>query len=152
MISIDPGLNGTGWAIWKKGNFLVTGIICPPKKYEWFDRARMITRDLSILVNDNGIENMHIEYPAYFGSVGGRMVAGGGGLVKLAFLTGMICGRAVDLDLKINLVEVNKWKGQLPKKIVEARIKKILGKRTTKDFKTHIYDAVGIGLWAQGRF
>jgi len=50
-------------------------------------------------------------------------------------------------------IEVMKWKGNLPKKLVIDRIKEILGNHVMLMSQNgHDWDAVGIGLYVQGVF
>ncbi len=57
-------------------------------------------------------------------------------------------------NLKVKLVPVNAWKGQLSKELVIDRIADVMGpvwmKVSGSQFRTHEWDALGIGLWAKG--
>jgi hypothetical protein len=54
----------------------------------------------------------------------------------------------------IVLVKPSEWKGQLPKSVVERRLRVTLGNSVCRDLgiESHAWDAIGIGLWARGRF
>jgi hypothetical protein len=94
------------------------------------------------------ITRVYIEMPAFFESSEGAMVARKGDLVKLTWFVGLLCGMFYPIPTE--LIEVNKWKGQLPKEVVERRIKKI--DPAYHNLKSHSYDAVGIGLYVKGEF
>ncbi len=163
MISIDPGVE-VGWALWdkKRWNKLVSpvrvGIIKPrissglEKFANWQVRVESTMRQFTaILEGTNQIEEAIIEYPQFFGSdATGQASARKGDLVKLAIACGMIGGTAYDRGIKIAWAAVKDWKGQLPKRIVENRIRELLGLGVT--YKDHEWDAVGIGLWSKGFF
>ena len=150
-LSIDPGLSGTGWAIWNLNwHLLDSGNV--------YTNANKLEEKISdignrILVYSNirytEIKHVWIEYPAVFGGVAGDMVARKGDVVKLTFLAGYIVGH---LEAEFTIVPVHRWKGQLPKPIVIKRIKKILPFIDFEKIKSHSWDAIGLGLWAKGRF
>ena len=148
--TLDPGLMGTGYAIWDcQWRFQKAGIIkCSHehKDEDWVERAEDIRFQLRRVVLQNNVNSGWLEYPAYFASAGGQMVAGRGDLLKLTFLTGILYTTFEDAYL----VPVNQWKGQLPKDVVEKRVRKILGKKIA-DYSSHAIDAIGIGLAVSGR-
>mgnify|MGYP001572486593 CR=1 FL=1 len=150
-MTIDPGTNGTGFAIWNNEGILKEyGVINPPSKYtEWRERAEYVVSQLEIEIKfySPSISSYYVEEPSFFQSTGGRVTASSGSLVKLSMLVGMIIDH-----FNAKTVKVNEWKGQLPKRVVENRVKKILGKEKSKNIKSHAFDAIGIGLYLQGRF
>ena len=147
-ITIDPGINGTGWALWKSWKLVDTGIFYAPAKLDWIEKCQAIESKCIYLERENPITDCYLEYPAYFDSVGGNMVAKRGDLLKLTFLVGLIYA----VFLKSHLIPVRTWKGQLPKDVVIQRIKQLLPPETYMNFKTHVWDAVGIGLHVKGDF
>jgi hypothetical protein len=87
-----------------------------------------------------------IEYPAFMpGTAGGMMVAARGDLVKLTILVGYLSSAFHWQG--VQLIPVHKWKGQLPKRIVEQRITAVLRSPLVKTLKKDEWDAVGIGLY-----
>ena len=144
IITIDPGLTGTGYAIWdKKWELMRYGILNPPP-LSWENKAYAIAGKISELCGTYGVNEGAIEFPAFFQSAGGATVAASGALVKLTMLVGIICGT---VDFKPILVEVRDWKGQLPKDVIIKRIKRILPNCKAK---SHDWDAIGIGLHLKG--
>lgn len=162
LVSIDPGLSGTGLAIWPtvKSKFPSSTLIlsCNDNRAHWSRRSVRIAHLVTAALKANGARNERLtlawEVPGYFQSEGGLSSATSGSLVKLCFTAGCIVSSIFEeFEIAKHVpVEVNTWKGQLPKRIVESRIEVILGKRACASLSSHMWDAVGIGLWAQGRF
>jgi len=157
LLSIDPGINGTGWALWRNQTLKKAGIIRVAKRgMDWREKSLEVAREVSVLVATHRVAAVACEYPEYMQSQKGEMVARRGDLVKLAFLTGVIAGRCCPLDAA--MVPVHMWKGQLSKENVERRIRRILTREEgydicgLLDLKSHMWDAVGVGLFMQGRF
>jgi len=88
------------------------------------------------------------EFPQYQESAGRSMGWRTGDLQRLTFLTGVFAARLHPAEFYP--VVPSQWKGQLPKSIVEDRIRTRLGAAVCRRLKirTHAWDAVGIGLWA----
>jgi Holliday junction resolvasome RuvABC endonuclease subunit len=150
-MAVDPGLNGTGWVVFKNTKdpmFLANGVINFRNDEEWDVRVLSFVHVLATLAEDWNVSKVYCEYPAYFDSAAGQMVAKKGDLLKLTFLVGCIAGFLHPTP--VVLVPVHVWKGQLPKEIVKQRIVKILGSKKCKSLKSHDYDATGIGLFVQG--
>jgi hypothetical protein len=150
-LAVDPGLNGTGWTVFKSEHdpvFKGNGVIFEHANVDWEKRAMLITKKLLTIANSWEVNRVYIEYPAYFESAGGQMVARKGDLLKLTFLVGCIFGHFYPVP--VVLVPVHTWKGQLPKEIVKRRIKQILGETKCKSLKSHDFDSTGIGLFVQG--
>ena len=150
VLTIDAGLNGTGVAIWtSRLTFIKALNLYAPKKLEWQDKGHyIISKILQQRTCGYNIKNVYVEYPAFFQSVGGEMVARRGDLVKLTWFVGLVCG--VFYPIKVNLITVMEWKGQLPKEVVERRIKKAHPEYV--GYKDHCIDAIGIGLYVKGEF
>src|SRR3990167_4151964 len=147
MVTIDPGINGTGYAIWGNKELKKYGVIIPPKQFKSLkDKAGYIITQLDIAMCKylSKFNKVYVEEPAFFQSAGGRVTAGSGSLIKLTLLVGMIINKFDAMSVK-----VNDWKGQLPKEVVIQRIKNTL-KEQVKDVKTHAWDAIGMGLYLKG--
>ncbi len=157
FFSVDPGINGTGVAIWdldhkyKKVPPINAFTIKATKRTTWENRSNTMTKSFYSVLDRYKPEQIYMEYPAYFHSAGGKMVAERGDLVKLAALAGMLCGASTVSDFPVAWTWVNvvDWKGQLPKLVCVQRIDKILGQTFDSE---HSYDAVGIGLWVKDLF
>ena len=168
IISIDPGVSGTGVAIWDAETW---DICVPPleianlyghvKKKNLSDldaedhftyQAYDIADQLEPFLSRECLQ-VYCEYPALFaGSAMSRACAVKGDLQKLTFIIGVFAGycrrRAVPIPFKP--VRVNDWKGQLPKDVVNRRIVKVIPNVLDLNPTTHSYDAIGIGLYAKG--
>lgn len=156
LISIDPGLQGTGIALWDLAQPPVpvaVTVLNRSTKGEWWDRAMLMAQELrgwleARVPNWCPADIAVCEFPQYQESAGRSMGWRTGDLQRLTFLTGVFAQRLRPAEFYP--VEPSGWKGQLPKHVVEMRITEQLGKATCKrlGIKTHAWDAVGIGLWA----
>lgn len=147
FVAVDPGLRGTGWAAFRGGKLVAAGVLFCNSPAPFQERAFVLARavrDRSALYYSSRVV---CEYPKFFGSAGGHMVAASGDLLKLTFLVGAIGGACIPLPFIP--IGVNDWKGQLPKEVVEERINRRYGIPKMRDLgvKSHAYDAVGIGLY-----
>lgn len=147
-MTVDPGLQGTGYAVWRYYDLTETGVIKPRGK-EWWERAHEVAQILYLRCTDAIV--VYVEHMEYFG--GSKNLAWKtGDLQRTTYLEGCIAGRFNEANTVIP-IPVRDWKGQLPKDVVIRRIQRELGKETCEDLGivTHAWDAVGIGLWAQNR-
>jgi len=149
-LAIDPGLSGTGWVVMirnRAGKITVLGCeVINPKGKTIEEKTKHIVGELAAQVEKYLVDEIYVEFPAFFGSFGGQTTAKSGALVKLSGLVG-----AIMFALEAKPVKVNDWKGQLPKDIVIKRIKRVLPNVETKfKVKSHGWDAIGIGLHTLG--
>jgi len=157
-LSVDPGVNGTGWAKWKNGNFVGYGTLHYKQTGEWLLHAREIVVAFAELVRLHKAMKLVIECPVFMRGYGGYTTASTGDLVKLTLLTGMLVESFFEHapGEDVVLVEPSKWKGQLPKDVcrkrVEAELKTSFDLLLKERISSHAVDAIGIGLWAHGRF
>jgi hypothetical protein len=155
MIAIDPGLGGTGYAAFDNTGVLrAAGVITAPRGAVWTDKIDYYARETRQKVDKlTRIKSTTIllEQAQFMQSEGGLLSARSGALVKLAVMTGAIY-YALSPYERI-LVPASGWKGQLPKNVMVARVRKLVGKKVRSlGIKTHAFDAVGIGLWHLGKF
>lgn len=155
-ISIDPGIE-LGFSVWKQGDSksslpVEIGRIGAEKGADWFDRIHSIVERLGSVYDryKGDIKRTDIEYPQYFDTGGGYMVAKRGDLVKLVYAAGLIGGVAVLHGSTVSLHKVHVWKGQLPKPVVEKRIRERIPNIDSLKPYSHEWDAIGIGLHAKG--
>jgi hypothetical protein len=168
IIPIDPGINGTGWALFHNDKDKLhpekTGVIRTPAHLSWQERHDLILEAMDQIILDNGLDIgsdgsdvAYIELPKLFETPKGMACATGrdgqdSDLVKLGILLGRLQQLFFMYDIKVVLVRVNDWKGTLPKPIVALRIASRL-KIPARTYANHNEcDAVGIGLWAKGVF
>lgn len=152
-ISVDPGRNG-GCAHWEEdfGAPTRTTVWAPAKDLPWelaiLVMGRTLVREVAY-----GPAIMWCEWPTlHESSEAGRETARSGALVKLAASIGVAIEVCRSHDIKFVPVPVADWKGQMSKVAVENRIRRILGPDACSNFRTHAWDAVGIGLHMKGRF
>lgn len=159
-LTIDPSVGSLGYALWREHNWLepvppfFTGLLEQGSDEGSFE-YRMLKMGWMVgqLIKPNYVRKVWIEDPAFFaGDAGGHAVAAQGSLVKLAEMVGCICGYICsrDHEVEISLLPVRTWKGQLPKAVVNERIKKVLPHSAWRKYKLDMWDAVGMGLYLKG--
>jgi hypothetical protein len=162
VIAIDPGLQGTGYAAFDHGRLVDVTVFSTPsaeRDRDWWERGASIAEKVLALalVHFRDVPRSRClvvsEYPQHFGTAGSSMGFKTGDLVRLAHLVGTIHGTTSG---RANFfpVEVNTWKGQLPKALVTERLQQSIGKQLCAELgvTSHAWDAVGIGMWALGKF
>ena len=137
-LSIDPGVRGTGWALWSTTGFLLAcGLHEPP----WEDITRVA-----------------IEVPRVYR----KSRVDPNDLITLAFLAGRYVGKAQSLTgftCEAKWCWPHEWKGDLDKDITEARARKKLTaderlvveeceRYVPRSLMNNVWDAIGIGLYA----
>lgn len=160
-VSIDPGVP-CGVALWKD-NLHDARMPIPHGTYvlgqegsEATHRKRSIEmyEELRDLLQEFAPDKGWVEWPAYFGSDGGRATAKSGSLVKLCFAAGLCAAAVCDAGAAVDLTPVNDWKGQCSKATINRRIRKRYdraGMRTVYGtLNSHMWDAVGIYLYHKG--
>ena len=168
-LTIDPSIKSAGLAWWllkrtpKRGETWRlwhrharpwhTELVKVRGGADWDLRANEMSKQITRLAGRHGLpEVVAIECPMFFASAGGTMVASQQSLTKLTWGAALLAGRFLEMGgIDILPVTVREWKGQLPKKVVNARIAKLLGADACVDFKHDVWDAVGIGLHMAGR-
>lgn len=149
-LMIDPGLSGTGYAIFNYdySELYAWGNITPKDEFI-ICKSYSIVRTLVSKCSLYHIGRVVIEYPKVMGSSLNLAIAKKGDIVKLAFFVGYVSAKASE-NLNnpfIELLDVNKWKGQLKKKPVQNRV---LRHFPTLKIRSHAVDAVGMGLYKRG--
>src|SRR5262245_29015263 len=135
MITIDPGVHGSGIAWWSNGHLVQISYhtVLPPQV---------------------DYHNIVIEIPQVY--LGSKSKGNPNDLIRLAYAAGCLVGDR----LGVETVWPRQWKGTIKK---EAMLRRILSKLTPFELgmlqglglppsKEHnVTDAVGIGLWKLGR-
>ncbi len=157
LLSIDPGLQGTGLAVWERSGPVPTNVfVIPPERrrgMEWWDRAEAMAGEVMNIVHDFDVTEIVCEFMEMHQSARAQMMWKAGDFQRTLFFIGTIHGMAIENQVrKFRYTPPSEWKGQLPKSVVEHRIRRIVGdKQCTKlGIETHAWDAVGIGLWHRG--
>ena len=160
LVAIDPGVGGTGIAVFIEGVFSHSMLVKPDRKDPSFEnRAQCVAGGVLELLRELGpVSHLVVENPELQeGSRKGLAAKNSGGLLKLTLLTGMIIGAVASEFRTMTLVTPSAWKGQLPKDVSFSRVARAIGDPAKvevlkKDRGLHMADAVGIGLWALGEF
>lgn len=149
-ISVDPGIRGTGFAVWQEDTLAAWGNVFPKGKGFWVQRMRQVIAEFEkVLRVYPDCRLMVIEQPMYFSSAFGNAVATSGDLIKLASVFGGLLGLAMALKVPaIEPVPVTDWKGQLPKSVTEKRVRRAYPNYVIED---HALDAVGLGIFWKGK-
>lgn len=159
VITIDPGVKGTGIAFWDEKKFLKgvpkllhCEILSWSRTKEWKGRVEQIIWKFDTLVRYWRPSLGVIELPAFFGDAGGTMVAARGDLVKLTYCAGSLAGCLYAHKIAVRAITPMAWKGQLSKEQMERRMRRdfpVLFEGANPP-KSHALDAVGLGLYAMG--
>ena len=146
IIAVDAGLGCTGLAFFGEGNLLKTKYFRPKN----FLDAR--NKFFALVGEEIGfnIPEIIIEGVQSYSSAISISAIKKGGLFQLAYVVGIYYALSVNWTDHIQIVNAPKWKGQLTKEATQARIIRKLG--YTPKCNEHEFDAIGLGLWAQGRF
>jgi Holliday junction resolvasome RuvABC endonuclease subunit len=162
MMSVDPGYNAMGWALWdrvlvNKYELNACGVIVSSKTekvFNSFDRVNDMIDQWQNTFCYMRPDILVCEEVTVMDGPGGYAAA----RTSLMGLAGAVGQWATWIHLnrgKFVPAPVVKWKGQLPKVAVNKRIRSILRPKEVKLLSkpaSHDWDAVGIGLWYQGRF
>lgn len=153
LLTVDPGLGGTGLAFWDDDpapyhTAVLKRIPLAPLDMEaWLAQAFSITERFGAMVRAYQPVHVAIEGQAIWDNTATAYAAAKrGDVLKLAVLAGMLAGRAYQNGAVVSFLSPARWKGQLPKRTVIARIKRKLG----VTYPDHIADAVGMGLYLRG--
>lgn len=150
--TIDPGSDGTGIAFFQH-NYLIKSESFDSKKAMWRDKCDEICYKVDAFINYYHPKTPQIpvicEQPEFFETFKGLTAAKSDSLVKLTTLYGRFWQIAHNRSCIFGCLPAKKWKGQLNKVQTANRIEKLIGKSFST---THECDAVGIGLFLQGKF
>ncbi len=159
VLTLDPGIYDTGWAVWpflsnQPGDMVYrpsqTGVSHIVRKGNSVRKASNTQCAwLRSVIQIHNINCVIIEQAEVWGgSARSQASATSGDLVKLITLIGRYDQVAAEeCSADPVLVTVKEWKGQLSKDAVKQRIRRAID----EEYKSHDADAVGMGLSAQGK-
>lgn len=145
LLALDPGKQRCGWALYEAGALRGAGV--------WVAPLPALGRDVPLA------RDVVVEVPQVYGA--GRDPADPNDLVDLSVSAGFVAARAE--PSRVRLVRPREWKGQLPKDVCARRARgRLTGDeievaerevaRVPARFRGDAWDAIGVGLWALGRF
>jgi hypothetical protein len=166
ILALDPSVNNMGYAVFATQyiepaiiayQLVASGVLLSDKEskkqvlekrietmlhkmasMEWYAEGGWANGGLVV------IEQVVIEQPEPWGSYKSMASDKSGSLVMLHLMVGALIGWfAQKADTEVRLVKVSQWKGQLPKKVTQDRLKKRYG----RVFQSDEADAVGLGEW-----
>lgn len=142
VISIDPSINTAGIAVHTiRGKLLRYELLKPvDKKDDYVQKSYSIVSQIKEVLVHYGNIKLILEVPTYW-SLAGFVARESGSIFKLSFLCGMICG----LDENTVTLTPDKWKGQIPKKVMQNRLKQYYPNIQISKLDHNILDAIGIG-------
>jgi Holliday junction resolvasome RuvABC endonuclease subunit len=152
ILSIDPGVD-TGYALWTRNGrswaFIKAGEWKGSRKNHWEAKLDYCVRSFIDTIRNEEIAFVVIEQPFQAFNAANESQS----IVKLCILAGAYLGAlaAINTVCAYKLVQVQEWKGQLPKEICHRRIRKLLP-RLDKKYSHNTMDAIGIGLHLLGEF
>lgn len=158
---VDPGLGGTGLAYFEQ--IITRGEAkrkrpLPPRTTKQFNGGRKESWEMQVcniaascggFWSATGSKTVVIEMPRLFaGDAKSMASAKKGDLFKLSYLVGALALQAKQITGNVAvLVEPAEWKGQLPKDVMLRRMVRVW---PALGVTSHVADACGIGLAAQG--
>ena len=150
VLTIDPGIRTCGYAYWYNLSDTklpdCSGIWRQKTGTDWKIAVRGQWLEFKLFIQ-KPIDLVVIETPSVWGSAKSHASAVKGDLFKMAHMIGGFHYMCAMWEIDIELITPRDWKGQLPKRVVEARLIKQYGQK----FRDHECDAVGIGSWIYRR-
>ena len=122
IVTIDPGISGTGIAVFLKDKLqYAKSFSYPGKNKTMIERSQEYCDRLDKIFIDqiNGQPKFYIEKPDYYDSDKGKVCAESGGLFKLIFFVGFLTCHIVRKGYDVTLIPFSNWKGNLSKRIVQ---------------------------------
>lgn len=174
-MTVDPGLDGTGWSIWaddennrkditknpwrllNSGAFTPRGTSLQERvaNLSHVVRHTLVTARAGAGTKISSI-TVAVEHPQFFARAGATNASGS--LVSLAMAAGAALCATVGVPDAHPLLVPLQWKGNLPKELCCKRILERMRRDPRYKFyqpktkTTHEIDAIGISLHLQGRF
>jgi hypothetical protein len=149
----DPGLSGTGLAVFDGLTLIECEQVTGYKEYSWQENCMSISVGVGLLCEALNPAEFYFELPQFMQNAGKTNYSGD--FVKLCMVTGAIhqeVGGVRHVD-KIIAVPIPSWKGNVPKPMMAKRIKSHCDRlhfTIPPKASTHEIDAIGIGLYCLG--
>ncbi len=121
-------------------------------KGDWELRVQNITAKVKEILDEADATHVYCEMPEFFNVAGGHLAANTGDLGKLTFLVGAYAQAAWSRGAVFVPITPREWKGQTSKEQVIRKIRQVMTLDADIKPVSHSWDAIGIGLWAQGLY
>jgi hypothetical protein len=155
VLALDPGLRACGWAVFDELNLVMCGCARTKGTATGPEQWRLMA-NATMEVVPHDIDGLAVEYM----QTRKGMSAAHDNLIQLTWVSGLLAGY---LDTELLAVPANDWTGGRKKEanhpviesFLDAAEMVVLRKGMASTIKGHhkeVLDAVGIGLWAVGRF
>lgn len=156
LIAVDPSVNNMGVAVFSidSKKLLMWQLLHPSKdcRDNQYDKSLSLYNKVREWIVRWRVTHMILEVPEYW-AVAGFQARETGSIFKLTFVCGVLYSlKAKDLQ-ELKVVTPREWKGQLPKEVVENRLRnKYLTDVDLKEINDNVVDAIGIGhFYLHGR-
>lgn len=146
-LTIDPGISGTGFAVFHNKILKRYGSVYPDRNLDNWERrtSSILLKLMEEIHMAEAPQHVYIEWPSQFTGKRGLAAANSNDILKLTCLIGRLAQYYIGIGTPtVMLVPVNRWKGNLPKEVVVERIKKFF---SIRGVASHAADAVGIGQY-----
>ncbi len=157
LLAVDPGIVRAGFALFGSQRLIKAGTVRVSDEGNVLERAARMARAIKKCVGRTKVE-LVVEWPQVYQRVAGKTKGDPNSLLPLAAVCGAL---ATSID-DVRIVRPFEWKGQVPKKTrgganpIKLRVERRLTDSELAAIPPKMahdgYDAIGIGLWALGRF
>lgn len=153
LMSVDPSINNLGVAVWEihsilKQSKLVMYKLVHPERHcreNEFEKSWSMLTQLKQWKQTYGVNRVICEVPEQW-AVAGFQARETGSMTKLMFVCGLLYSMRGEVE-EYKLVTPREWKGQIPKRVMENRLREDylkIGVDLAK-IDDNVMDAIGIG-------
>ena len=167
VMSVDPRVAALGYCVWKEEDFrgegpvvlpVTAGIVQTPKnlKGSYVQQVDALMKEIDCIAQGCRVAGVWCEEPQFFGNLLGRAAVTD--VLHISFMCGSLSEWSRERGAEFHPAPVMQWKGNMSKHQVAQRIRNRYSKtphglrRLMSPNTSHDWDALGIGLWGQGRF
>lgn len=160
VVSLDPGIRACGIAVWRGEQLARADLVKNPvtKGLDGHAMQSMVSAITHWLGAEESVSTAVVEFPKVY-----QRTRSKGDPNDLTVLAGVSMGFACAVRPGVVLrVFPSDWKGQMPEEATTARVRTRLdlfeaqclknAEERAKSLAHNVVDAVGVGLWALGRF
>ena len=144
ILSIDPSITNLGYCVMTNNFEIIECDLLKSRKENWDNKCKFMWAELINICHKFFPKIVYLEFPEYWSGSVGYQARESGSVFKLTFLCGGIFALLSEWS-DVRIVTPSKWKGQLSKKIVKKRLKRIYPDFVNEDLDHNVVDAIGIG-------